>query len=1084
MIIEDEGEDAVTTLAFENMSDPIELRDQNPATFTEFVQMHHKFSIEQLKKDLIEYPWTVRGFWRGFCKLAEAQPLDLRSRALGSPYHGSTGRPELLSDPSLLAHFPTRPSHPERSRSRSLASAPSATPTSSVASSPPGPTPQRLHLQRGELDDQSHHPRRFRLGTGRAGAALLPPLLLQSCSDRGEPTTSAAFRFKAAATTCTTGATGACTATCRWGPQPFFFLLSVSSFGILPNTSCASSYAAFSGRPVAPSCSGGLCRPALRWPSMPEGAGREARAAAREAEVLRALGPAAAALAGLPSSWSSWSAARSNVMELIEKEGNDMVASFRDSKSRTLLHLAARKGKADICSYLISEVGIDVNAAYGKGQTALKIATDKSHMETVECLLNNGADPSVLNIGPTILCMAAKFGRLGIMKLLLDKGVNVDAKGFEGTALACAARCRQICAVKFLIEHGAKVQPEPEFNSVHEVTPLSCAVSFGSFECFDLLIEAGADPKFIKNPLHAAAASGSIKLVDWFLKYGADPDYCDHVDGLKPIQVAAQRKHVDIVEFLFPWTTEISDILNWSVAGIIETYAENKPLDVSHKETTLRRISSTKMNVSILSDEEINLKIKAMVPETEYQFFSKWSAAKKRLFYESTLYGLPEPNRIFNYDVGEIKPLTSLQSSVIFDITSPSPTKAGKNDWIFQYTMKSLERKQVDAPISIPSCLDGTVTNHRQVSHSALNALDTITEKRSIGTAAACNADVPIPAPCLDGSVTNQRQVSHIALDALDKVIEKTAMDTFAASTVAAAAAADEDDNYEEEEKGQEDKEGGISSYNGDVFTAAAADTCVNDDATAYDDEKGTVAAADDDEEEEKGQEDKEGGISSYNGDVFTAAAADTCVNDDATAYDDEKGEEEKEKEKGLEEEEDGTNSCNIGLADVEEEDEEEEKGLEQEEGKINSCNTVTGPANDDIEEDDKVKIREEEKRREEEEKAYELVTGVPFRRLSQCLDAYVILRRRKVIKTRFFLPNKKSEFLEQETAAIMKHSDENDEHFKERLLEANLRRGTLFTVEDHGDIGKYRGRVWPMPPRPYSKKKGTKLRWYYLEPE
>ena len=144
----------------------------------------------------------------------------------------------------------------------------------------------------------------------------------------------------------------------------------------------------------------------------------------------------------------------------------------------------------------------------------------------------------------------------------------------------------------------------------------------------------------------------------------------------------------------------------------------------------------------------------------------------------------------------------------------------------------------------------------------------------------------------------------------------------------------------------------------------------------------------------------------------------------------------------------------------------------------------MTGPANDDIEEDDKVKIREEEKRREEEEKAYELVTGVPFRRLSQCLDAYVILRRRKVIKTRFFLPNKKSEFLEQETAAIMKHSDENDEHFKERLLEANLRRGTLFTVEEHGGIGKYRGRVWPMPPRPYSKKKGTKLRWYYLEPE
>ena len=40
MIVEDEGEDAAVGLEFENMGDPIELREQNPATFDEFVQMH------------------------------------------------------------------------------------------------------------------------------------------------------------------------------------------------------------------------------------------------------------------------------------------------------------------------------------------------------------------------------------------------------------------------------------------------------------------------------------------------------------------------------------------------------------------------------------------------------------------------------------------------------------------------------------------------------------------------------------------------------------------------------------------------------------------------------------------------------------------------------------------------------------------------------------------------------------------------------------------------------------------------------------------------------------------------------------
>ena len=59
MIVEDEGDDALVALEFENMGDPIQLLDQNPDRFEKFIQMHqqirHRATHEQLKKDLIEH---------------------------------------------------------------------------------------------------------------------------------------------------------------------------------------------------------------------------------------------------------------------------------------------------------------------------------------------------------------------------------------------------------------------------------------------------------------------------------------------------------------------------------------------------------------------------------------------------------------------------------------------------------------------------------------------------------------------------------------------------------------------------------------------------------------------------------------------------------------------------------------------------------------------------------------------------------------------------------------------------------------------------------------------------------------------
>ena len=62
LIVEDEGDDAAATLEFENMGDLIQLSDQNPTTFEEFIQMHqqirHRPTHEQLKEGLIEHQWA------------------------------------------------------------------------------------------------------------------------------------------------------------------------------------------------------------------------------------------------------------------------------------------------------------------------------------------------------------------------------------------------------------------------------------------------------------------------------------------------------------------------------------------------------------------------------------------------------------------------------------------------------------------------------------------------------------------------------------------------------------------------------------------------------------------------------------------------------------------------------------------------------------------------------------------------------------------------------------------------------------------------------------------------------------------
>ncbi|KAK1295638.1 putative serine/threonine-protein kinase [Acorus calamus] len=245
------------------------------------------------------------------------------------------------------------------------------------------------------------------------------------------------------------------------------------------------------------------------------------------------------------------------------------VADIKDANKRTALHFAAREGRVEVCRYLVEELKLDVDVRDEDGETPLIHASRQGHVATAKYLLEHGANPSASSVmGATALHHAAGIGNLELLNLLLSKEIDVDLQSDAGTPLIWAAGHGQRDAVEVLLEHHANPNSETE----DDITPLLSSVAAGSLPCLELLIQAGAKPNVHAGgatPLHVAADMGDTQVLNCLLKAGADPNICDE-DGLKPVQVAAIRGNREAIEVLFPLTSPIQGLPEWTVNGLIE----------------------------------------------------------------------------------------------------------------------------------------------------------------------------------------------------------------------------------------------------------------------------------------------------------------------------------------------------------------------------------------------------------------------------------------------------------------------------------------------------------------------------------
>ncbi|MCL7044833.1 hypothetical protein MKW94_000997, partial [Papaver nudicaule] len=191
------------------------------------------------------------------------------------------------------------------------------------------------------------------------------------------------------------------------------------------------------------------------------------------------------------------------------------------------LHAAAKGGSLNVCEYLLDTLKFDVDAKDYYAITPLYHAIFEGGLDTVRYLLEKGANADSLEdeVFPP-LHSAARIGDTKMITLLLSRGARVDVATREGTALREAACNGQRDAVKVLLDHGANPNLATR-ECMHR--PLISAISVKSWECVELLLQAGADPNAVphghSSPLALVAEDGRVDVIKLLLEAGADPNY-------------------------------------------------------------------------------------------------------------------------------------------------------------------------------------------------------------------------------------------------------------------------------------------------------------------------------------------------------------------------------------------------------------------------------------------------------------------------------------------------------------------------------------------------------------------------------
>ncbi len=214
---------------------------------------------------------------------------------------------------------------------------------------------------------------------------------------------------------------------------------------------------------------------------------------------------------------------------------------------------AAYKGDVALVRQFLAE-GVDVNAVYQNGASALMSAVKGGHAEVVRLLIESGgkvrAKTTVrawgLGFETDALSLAAEQGGLEIVRLLIGAGVEVnESRMFGQNPLKLASQNGHEAVVLELLRAGFSTRGKAGLEA------LEAALWKKSEACALALLNAGIRPsgKHAAKLLVSAAEHGLARVVKAMLDAGVDPKARNEYDETA-LQVARRAGHKDVLALL------------------------------------------------------------------------------------------------------------------------------------------------------------------------------------------------------------------------------------------------------------------------------------------------------------------------------------------------------------------------------------------------------------------------------------------------------------------------------------------------------------------------------------------------------
>jgi len=233
------------------------------------------------------------------------------------------------------------------------------------------------------------------------------------------------------------------------------------------------------------------------------------------------------------------------------------------------LFYAAFYGHNMIIDYLMN-CGANVNERNLTGVTPLAKAIESGRpdsLATVQCLVQHRADTNIADVnGNTPLIKAIKSGTVELVKYLVG-GATTDVNkqnNEKNTALHEAAYKGSKELVDFLIASRADIHKQ---NSSGK-TPLHRAISGNHLGVAKSLLENGAkinvQDSLGYTPGHYAAFFGLLECTKFLAESGADLDLREAVGKKTCLELAQERRHYSVAEYLSRLSTVTIPLLTVS----------------------------------------------------------------------------------------------------------------------------------------------------------------------------------------------------------------------------------------------------------------------------------------------------------------------------------------------------------------------------------------------------------------------------------------------------------------------------------------------------------------------------------------